>query len=80
MKTCDPSCFVVLNGNKNRLLHKRFNDLNFKYIASVSKHNLVLGLPYIDFTKNKICFADQINIQEQMKQLNGSMHRTSSYG
>ncbi|XP_075489488.1 uncharacterized protein LOC142528329 [Primulina tabacum] len=57
------TCFVALNGNKNWLWHKRLNHLNFKSIATISKLNLVSGLPNIDFVKDRVCNACQLGKQ-----------------
>ncbi|XP_073123129.1 uncharacterized protein [Henckelia pumila] len=49
-----PICFVAHN-DKQWLWHKHLNHLNFKSISSLSKHELVTGLPKGNFAKDKIC-------------------------
>ncbi|GKC19730.1 retrovirus-related pol polyprotein from transposon TNT 1-94, partial [Tanacetum coccineum] len=41
----------------NWLWHKRLSHLNFKNINNLAKHNLVSGLPFLTFSKDKNCSA-----------------------
>ncbi|XP_073138565.1 uncharacterized protein [Henckelia pumila] len=51
------------NSKRNWIWHKQLNHLNFKLIASLSKLKLVIGLPKIDFSKDKVCPACQFEKQ-----------------
>ncbi|XP_073119945.1 uncharacterized protein [Henckelia pumila] len=63
-------CLVASNSKRNWIWHKRLNHLNFKSIASLSKLELVTGLPKIDFSKDKVCSACQYG--KQVRQPNVS--------
>ncbi|XP_073121349.1 uncharacterized protein [Henckelia pumila] len=56
-------CLVASNSKRNWIWHKRLNHLNFKSIASLSKLELVTGLPKIDFSKDKVFSACQFGKQ-----------------
>ncbi|GJR41557.1 retrovirus-related pol polyprotein from transposon TNT 1-94 [Tanacetum coccineum] len=43
----------------NWLWHKRLSHLNFKNINNLAKHNLVSGLPFLTFSKDKNCSASK---------------------
>ncbi|GKA89836.1 retrovirus-related pol polyprotein from transposon TNT 1-94 [Tanacetum coccineum] len=49
--------FAKASPSVNWLLHKRLSYLNFKNINNLAKHNLVSGLPYLTFSKDKNCSA-----------------------
>ncbi|XP_073137970.1 uncharacterized protein [Henckelia pumila] len=56
-------CLVASNSKQNWIWHKRLNHFNFKTIASLSKLEIVTGLPKIDFSKEKVCSACQFGKQ-----------------
>ncbi|GJT41098.1 retrovirus-related pol polyprotein from transposon TNT 1-94 [Tanacetum coccineum] len=53
--------------NLNWLWHKRLAHLNFKTINKLAKQNLVIGLPSLVYSKDKLCFSCE----------NGKRHRAS---
>ncbi|GJR08159.1 retrovirus-related pol polyprotein from transposon TNT 1-94 [Tanacetum coccineum] len=51
-------CFLAKASPRvNWLWHKRLSHLNFKNINNLAKHNLVSGLPFLTFSKDKNCSA-----------------------
>ncbi|XP_073153957.1 uncharacterized protein [Henckelia pumila] len=63
IQSSKPVCLVASNSKRNWIWHKRLNHLNFKSITSLSKLELVTGLPKIDFSKDKVCSACQFGKQ-----------------
>ncbi|XP_073152674.1 uncharacterized protein [Henckelia pumila] len=63
IQSSKPVCLVASNSKRNWIWHKRLNHLNFKSIVSLSKIELVTGLPKIDFSKDKVCLACQFGKQ-----------------
>ncbi|XP_073122005.1 uncharacterized protein [Henckelia pumila] len=63
IQSSKPVCLVASNSKRNWIWHKQLNHLNFKSIASLSKLELVTGLPKIDFSKDKVCSACQFGKQ-----------------
>ncbi|GJZ14313.1 retrovirus-related pol polyprotein from transposon TNT 1-94 [Tanacetum coccineum] len=50
------SCFFArASESLNWLWHKRLSHLNFKIINQLAKHNLVIGLPSLAYSKDKPC-------------------------
>ncbi|GJY01765.1 retrovirus-related pol polyprotein from transposon TNT 1-94 [Tanacetum coccineum] len=49
--------FAKASLSVNWLWHKRLSHLNFKNINNLAKHNLVFGLPSLNFSKDKNCSA-----------------------
>ncbi|GJY47895.1 retrovirus-related pol polyprotein from transposon TNT 1-94 [Tanacetum coccineum] len=47
--------FAKASNNVNWLWHKRLSYLNFKNINKLAKQNLVVGLPFLTFSKDKPC-------------------------
>ena len=39
--------------------HKRLGHVNFELLNDLCKHQLVIGLPKLEFTKDKLCDACQ---------------------
>ncbi|KAI3665552.1 hypothetical protein L6452_44179 [Arctium lappa] len=51
-------CFISEDSEKkNWLWHKRLSHLNFKTLNALSNKELVVGLPKISFSKEKLCAA-----------------------
>ncbi|GKE06830.1 retrovirus-related pol polyprotein from transposon TNT 1-94 [Tanacetum coccineum] len=49
--------FAKASPSVNWLWHKRLSHLNFENINKLAKQNLVVGLPYLNFSKDKNCSA-----------------------
>nr|GEW35458.1 retrovirus-related Pol polyprotein from transposon TNT 1-94 [Tanacetum cinerariifolium] len=49
--------FTMASSIVNWLWHKRLSNLNFKNINNLAKHNLISGLPSLNFSKDKNCLA-----------------------
>ncbi|GKA75574.1 retrovirus-related pol polyprotein from transposon TNT 1-94, partial [Tanacetum coccineum] len=53
-----PICLLSkASKTKSWLLHRRLSHLNFDYITSLTKHDLVRGLPKLKYQKDHLCSA-----------------------
>ncbi|XP_073121899.1 uncharacterized protein [Henckelia pumila] len=67
IQSSKPVCLVASNSKSNWIWYNRLNHLNFKTIVSLSKLELVIGLPKIEFSKDKVCSACQFGKQNIME-------------
>ena len=58
ISTLETKCFISAN-DQSWLWHRRLGHVNMRLISNLSKNDLVLGLPKINFEKNHICNACQ---------------------
>ncbi|GJV77158.1 retrovirus-related pol polyprotein from transposon TNT 1-94 [Tanacetum coccineum] len=52
-KDCNACFFAKASPSVNWLWHKRLSHLNFKNINNLAKHNLISGIPSLNFSKDK---------------------------
>ena len=55
-----PSCLVSLNKD-SWLWHKLLDHTSIDLIGKLSKKDLVLALPKLDYIKDKICDVERVN-------------------
>ena len=60
MKISNDNLCLLANASDPWIWHKRFGHLNFKLLSRLSKHDLIRGLPKIDFKVDSICDACQL--------------------
>ena len=60
MKISNDNLCLLADTNDPRIWHKRFGHLNFKLLSKISKHNLVGGLPKMNFKVDNLCNAYQL--------------------
>ena len=59
MKVSNDNLCILASISNPRIWHKRFGNLNFKLLSRLSKHDLVRGLPKMNFKVDSLCDACQ---------------------
>ena len=60
MKISNDNLCQLANTSDSWIWHKRFGHLNFKLLSRLSKHDLVRGLPKMNFKVDSLCDACQL--------------------
>ena len=60
MKVSNDNLCLLANTSDPWICHKRFGHLNFKLLSRLSKHDLVRGLPKMNFKVDSLCDACQL--------------------
>ena len=60
MKVSNDNLCLLANTSDPWIWHKRFGHLNFKLLSRLSKHDLVRGLPKMNFKVDSLCDACQL--------------------
>ena len=73
----ESSLLLTHADDSSRIWHERFGHLNYKYMQQLSKHEMVEGLPNINFSKG-VCEGCFLGKHPREKFDTGKTHRASS--